>query len=241
MNAENAKRRLKDINKALKVFPKVVKEQERVHREKEKIIKPFMKVAKDLQRRTDKAAKVGAKKARPEFIKHYSEIQEPAGSYPGSDELMAETHDFGKSFGFNKLGIGIDVLKPGRRASWPHAHKAEEEFVYVIEGNPQVWIDGELHDLEPGDGVGFVPGTGIAHTFINNTKSDVKLFIVGEHRRPDDKWFYALHPARNQEIGDRFWQDVPKRDLGPHDGLPDKAKRGVTKAAKRKSKAGRAR
>lgn len=159
---------------------------------------------------------------RPDFIKHYSEIQEPDHShYKGSNELLSQGSPFGKQFGLKRLGIHHELLRPGRRTSWPHAEKTEEEFVYVIEGNPDVWTDGEIHRLSPGDGVGFVPGTGIAHTFINNTDSDVRLLVVGDTNRDDNKCFYPLHPKRNEEIGNFFWSDAPKRELGPHDGLPN--------------------
>ncbi len=160
---------------------------------------------------------------KPDFIKHYSEIQEPDNShYKGSEELLSIGSPFGKTFGFQRLGIHHELLKPGRRTSWPHAEKTEEEFVYVIEGSPDVWIDGELHRLKPGDGVGFTPGTGIAHTFINNTDSNVRLLVVGDTNRQDNQCFYPMHPARNEAIGDYCWKDIPKRTMGAHDGMPKK-------------------
>lgn len=159
---------------------------------------------------------------RHEAIKHYSEIQTPdTATYPGSDELLCVDSSFSKAFGFDKIGVRHQILKPGRRSSWPHAEKTEEEFVFVIEGTPDVWIDGNLYRLKPGDGVGFPRGTGITHTFINNTEQDVRIFVVGERDRPDGKCYYPLHPKRNQEIGDYLWTDVPKRPLGTHDGMPD--------------------
>ena len=90
------------------------------------------------------------KQPRPSFIKHFGEIQQADDSrYPGSDELLSIGSPFGKTFGFKRLGIHHELLKPGRRTSWPHAEKTEEEFVYVIEGRPQAWIDGEVYDLKP--------------------------------------------------------------------------------------------
>jgi len=118
---------------------------------------------------------------RPEFIKHYSEIQDKdTATYPNSKELLSIGSAFGKSFGLQRLGIHHELLPPGRRTSWPHAESLEEEFVYVIEGNPQAWIDRKLYDLSPGDGVGFPAGTGIAHCFVNNSQSAVRLLVVGE-------------------------------------------------------------
>jgi uncharacterized cupin superfamily protein len=160
---------------------------------------------------------------RPDFIKHYSEIQgKDENHYPASDELLSIGSPFAKTFGLKRLGIHHEVLPPGRRSSWPHAESTEEEFVYVIEGEPDVWIDGVLHRLCAGDAVGFPAGTGITHAFINNSENPVRLLVVGEANRDDNKIFYPLNPERKELVADRWWHDVPEQDLGPHDGLPDK-------------------
>lgn len=157
---------------------------------------------------------------RPDFIRHWTEIQDPDNAtYPGSDELLSIGSPFGKLFGFTRIGVHHEVLPPGRRTSWPHAESTEEELVYVIEGTPDAWIDGHLHRLSPGDTVGFKPGTGIAHTILNNTDETVRLLVVGEHKRPDNKVIYPLNPGRHPEIGELYWEDAPKRELGPHDGM----------------------
>src|SRR5262245_64118036 len=74
--------------------------------------------------------------------------------------------------GGNFASFHHERLMPGRRVSWPHAEADEDEFVFVIEGEPDLWIDGELRRLKAGDGVGFPSGTGISHTFINNSDKD---------------------------------------------------------------------
>jgi uncharacterized cupin superfamily protein len=145
-------------------------------------------------------------------------------NYPGSSELHGLTASFSGHFGLMRLGINHERLPPGRRVSWPHAEADEEEFVYVIEGEPDLWLDGHTRRLRPGDGVGFPAGTGVAHTFINNTHSDVRLLVVGEASRRRSRIDYPLHPARNQEIGARHWKDAPARRLGPHNGKPDTAR-----------------
>jgi uncharacterized cupin superfamily protein len=157
------------------------------------------------------------------IVAHYSAVEGPDNqAYPNSDERLTISASFSERFGLMRLGIHHERLKPGRRASWPHAEADEEEFVYVIEGEPDLWVDGYLKRLRPGDGVGFPAGTGIAHTFINNTDSDVRLLIVGEASRKRSRIHYPLHPERNAEIGQRHWKDVPARALGPHDGMPDR-------------------
>lgn len=162
-------------------------------------------------------------KSRPEFIKHYSEIQDPPGNYKGDPELLSIGSPFAKRMGLTKLGIHHELLPPGRRTSWPHAESHEEEFVYVIEGNPDVWIDGELYRLEPGDGVSFPSGTGVCHTVINNTKSDVRLLVVGEANKKENQVYYACHPEKNEELRAKklLWEEWPKREMGEHDGKPN--------------------
>lgn len=144
--------------------------------------------------------------------------------YPGDDELMSLSASFAHHFKLTRLGVHHHRIPAGRRVSWPHAEADEEEFVYVIEGAPDLWLDGHLHRLKAGDGLGFASGTGIAHTFINNTDSDVRLIVVGEPSRFKARIHYPLHPKRNLEITDRHWKDVPNRELGPHDGRPNKFK-----------------
>ena len=158
-------------------------------------------------------------------VVHYTTIEDNANwSYPGSTEVFAHDADFSTHFKLMRLGIHHDRLPPGRRTSWPHAEADEEEFVFVIEGEPDLWLDGKVKRLKTGDGVGFPAGTGIAHVFINNTDRDVRLLIVGEASRQRSRIDYPLHPQRNAEIGTRHWANKPRRKLGPHDGRPDKAR-----------------
>lgn len=113
---------------------------------------------------------------------------------------------------------------PGDRSSWPHAHKEEEEFILILEGTPQIWIDGNIYDLNPGDCVGLASGTGHAHTLINNSDKEIKAIVIGEVDVPADKIFYPKHPDRNAECKEAnfYWEAHPKNKMGPHDGRPDK-------------------
>jgi uncharacterized cupin superfamily protein len=156
------------------------------------------------------------------FLARWTEIEGgDVNHYAGSDELQSISASFSEKFGLMRLGIHHERIQPGRRVSWPHAEADEEEFVYVIEGEPDLWADGEMKRLEPGIGVVFPAGTGLAHTFINNTDKDVRIMVVGEASRQRSRIHYPMHPKRNEEIGQRHWKIDPPRPLGPHDGLPD--------------------
>lgn len=154
-------------------------------------------------------------------IAHWTEIERPDGEkFSGTDELRSINASFGAHFGLQRLGIHHERLPPGRRTSFPHAESAEEEFVYVLEGEPDVWLDGRLHRLKPGDGVGFPAGTGLAHSFLNNTDADVRLLVVGETAKAENRIIYPVNLER-KALRDDWWDDVPDRVLGDHDGMPD--------------------
>lgn len=160
-------------------------------------------------------------KERPSDIAHWTEIEEPDGEkFSGTDELRSLDASFGEHFGLQRLGIHHVRVPPGRRTSFPHAESAEEEFVYVLEGEPDVWLDGRLHRLRPGDGVGFPAGTGLAHSFLNNTETEVRLLVVGETAKDENRIVYPVNLER-KAMRDDWWDDAPKRVLGGHDGMPD--------------------
>lgn len=159
--------------------------------------------------------------SRPDFIRHWKEMEEPdAHVYTGTTEPMAFDAPLSDALGVTRIGIHHVRLLPGRRSSFPHAESTEDEFAYVLEGTPDVWVDGVLHALAEGDSVGFPAGTGICHTFINNTQTEVRLMVIGEKPKADNRIRYPMNEAHERTRPDR-WLDWPVRPLGDHDGTPD--------------------
>ncbi len=155
---------------------------------------------------------------RPDFIRHWRELEGADDArYPDSQELLSIGAPLGRLLGLTRIGIHHERLPPGRRTSYPHAESAEEEFVFVLDGHPDAWIDGTLHRLTPGTAVAFPAGTGICHTFLNNTNSEVRLLVVGERPKAQNRIHYPLNPERERARSDA-WTDVPARTLGGHDG-----------------------
>ena len=188
------------------------------------------------KRPAKKTSKGASKRAtrlpdRPASIVHWTKIEQADDShYDGDDELMSIGTRFGRHFGLMRLGIHHERLLPGRRTSYPHAESTEEEFVYVIAGTPDVWLDGELHRLSPGDAVGFPAGTGICHSFLNNTAREVRLLVVGEATKPENRVFYPRNPE--QATRNDWWSDPPARTMGHHDGLTDSVRARRARAGK---------
>ena len=158
---------------------------------------------------------------RPSSIVHFESAQIPKKD--PLDTIDCLDCDYSKPAGFKRVGIHHVTVAPGTRTSLPHAESLEEEFVLVLEGTPDLWVDGWIHPLKPLDGAGFPSGTGVCHTVINNTDRPVHLLVVGERTKPDNRWIFPLHENLRSDIGEKnWWTDWPKRELGPHDGSPRK-------------------
>jgi uncharacterized cupin superfamily protein len=159
---------------------------------------------------------------RPPFIIAATSCPETRHQYPNSDEFTGRQRSIGKIAGLLRIGVNLMRLPPGQRSSWPHAEEKEEEFVYVLEGEVDAWIDGDLHPMRPGDLAAFPAGTGICHCFINNSEHDALLLVGGEASRSDNRIYYPLHPQRRSDLPkSEWWDDVPSQQLGPHDGMPN--------------------
>lgn len=168
---------------------------------------------------------MASRQPRPDFIRHWTELEGPDdAAYQDSTELLSIGAPVGKALGLTRIGIHHERLPPGRRTSYPHAESAEEEFAYVIEGTPDAWIDGRLYRLAEGDAVGFPAGTGLCHSFLNNSDREARLLVLGEKSKPENRIYYPRN-LEQRALRQDWWDDVPPRPMGPHDGLPDRGKR----------------
>lgn len=171
-------------------------------------------------------------KVRPAFVCHWRDLlADKPSMYNGSNEAQGINSRFGLQARFSRIGVHVELLKPGRRTSWPHAERDEEEFVYLAEGKVDCWLDGHVHHMKKGDFVGWRGGDGITHVIMNNGKEDAVLVVGGEASRFRSRVWYPYHPHRRKETGENYWHDHPVPKLGPHDGLPDALRAKLPKAA----------
>lgn len=134
--------------------------------------------------------------------------------------ISTQDKNFSQQYGFQRLGIHHVTVPPGCRTSYPHAESTEEEFVFVLSGKIDAWINGKIYALTSGWAIGFPAGTGICHSFINNSNSIVELLVVGEKTKPDNKYYYPINPELKPEHINSWWHNPPHQEMDNHNGLP---------------------
>jgi len=116
-----------------------------------------------------------------------------------------EKRPLGDLFGLTNFGVNLTRLAPNAVSSLRHAHTMQDEFFYILQGNPILHCDEGRIRLSAGMCTGFKAGTGNGHCFINDTAEEVLILIVGD-RTPGDEGHYPDDDlvARLVEGGWRF-------------------------------------
>jgi uncharacterized cupin superfamily protein len=91
----------------------------------------------------------------------------------------------GLRLGSRKLGFNVTVVPPGRRA-WPyHAHHANEEMFFVLEGRGSIRIGGRRHRIRKGDFISLPPGRESAHQIVNDSNAPLRYLAVSTMECPE--------------------------------------------------------
>lgn len=100
----------------------------------------------------------------------------------------------GDTFGLSRFGVNLTTLTPGAQSALLHRHSHQEEFVYILSGEPTLRTGEGEFQLGPGMCVGFLPSGG-AHHLVNRSAEDVQYLEIGD-RNPDDR---AIYPEDDLE------------------------------------------
>ena len=109
--------------------------------------------------------------------------------YPAAFAKLMEgrtKRPLGDLFGLGNFGVNIVHLVPGARSALRHAHTRQDEFVYVVEGEPTLFTDAGDTPLKPGMCAGFKAGTGDAHHLVNRSARDVVYLEIGDRSAGDE-------------------------------------------------------
>ncbi len=95
-----------------------------------------------------------------------------------------EKRPLGDLFGLNRFGVNLTRLEPGGESALLHRHSQQDEFIYVLIGEPTLVTDVAEVKLVPGMCAGF-PAQGIAHHLVNRSDEDVVFLEVGDRTKGD--------------------------------------------------------
>ena len=132
----------------------------------------------------------------------------------GTTMVGRTKHPLGDLFGLANFGVNLVRLAPGARSALRHAHTHQDEFIYVLEGEPVLVTNAGETPLKPGMCAGFKAGTGDAHHLLNRTAADVLYLEIGD-RSPSDEVDYP----DDDDIAVRLGPDGKRRYVHK-DGTP---------------------
>ena len=101
-----------------------------------------------------------------------------------------ERQRLGDAAGLSDFGVNLMRLGPGAWSSQRHWHSAEDEFVYVLEGELVLITDAGEETLRAGDCAGFKAGVRDGHHLQNRTDRDAVVLEVGARKIEDDEGDY---------------------------------------------------
>lgn len=91
----------------------------------------------------------------------------------------------GAMLGLRNFGVNIVTLPPGARSAERHWHKAQDEFVYLIEGELTILSEAGETTMSQGQSVGFKAGVPDGHVLVNNATEPAVYLCVGDRAHPE--------------------------------------------------------
>jgi len=91
----------------------------------------------------------------------------------------------GNASGLTNFGVNLTTLEPGSQSALRHWHSAQDEFIYVVQG--ELWLvtdDGE-QVLTAGEMAGFAAGVANGHHLVNRSDQLAIYLEVGNRTSPD--------------------------------------------------------
>ncbi len=88
--------------------------------------------------------------------------------------------------GLTQFGVNLLRLAPGVWSSQRHWHTAEDEFVWVLEGEIVLVTDAGEQLLRAGECAGFAAGVANGHHLQNRSDREAVLLEVGSRRPTED-------------------------------------------------------
>jgi uncharacterized cupin superfamily protein len=106
--------------------------------------------------------------------------------------------------GLKNIGIHLITIAPGDKSTEFHAHKYEEEAIYVLSGHGTEVMGETTQKVGPGDFIGF-PAGGVAHETVNDGTEPLVCLVIGQRLAQD----VVDYPRK----GKRLYRNSGQRDM----------------------------
>ncbi|MDH5177981.1 MAG: cupin domain-containing protein [Gammaproteobacteria bacterium] len=112
-----------------------------------------------------------------------------------------------------QFGVAIQVLQPGCRSSIKHWHSAEDEMVYVLEGEITLMEGNTEFALRAGDAATFRAGVPVGHCLENRSAGPVRCLVAGTRAAVDRITYPDVDRVclRDRSQPDDIWTDMQGR------------------------------
>jgi uncharacterized cupin superfamily protein len=119
---------------------------------------------------------------RPPFLVRADEAPTGEGEYEPGGETFGLSTRLGEHAGLRRIGVNVDVIRPGERSTKYHWHHEEEECFLVLSGTGLLQVAGKTYRVGPGDFFAKREGPEHPHQFINDSDKELRVLTIGEHR-----------------------------------------------------------
>ena len=96
----------------------------------------------------------------------------------------------GDAAGLTDFGVNLLRLPPGAWSSQRHWHSAEDELIFIVEGEVTLVTDAGEEMLKAGDCVGFKAGVPDGHHLQNRSPRDAVALEIGSRKVAGDEVDY---------------------------------------------------
>ncbi|HHJ15734.1 MAG TPA: cupin domain-containing protein [Gammaproteobacteria bacterium] len=121
----------------------------------------------------------------------------------------------GDYFGLSNFGVNLTELSPGAISALLHHHSRQDEFIYILQGEPTLVLGQDEYILRPGDCYGFRAGTRVASQLVNRSSAVVRYIEIGD-RSTGDEVEYPNDDLRAVQLPDGQWR-LTHKDGRPYE------------------------
>jgi uncharacterized cupin superfamily protein len=145
----------------------------------------------------------------PPWVDETAYVHPVIGEHPGPYryQLMSDPG------GLTQFGAFLEELPPGSRSGHRHWHEAEDEMIWMIEGEV-VLVEETETILRAGDVATWPAGNPVGHRLDNRSDAPARYLVIGT-RKDRDRIHYTDHDLVTEKDGTT--RRYLRRDGTPHD------------------------